>query len=94
MVEPFVKAGYDIDAAAILPCEADGTHEEVEEEIARMTAVLEGAGAAAIAVSQSEAERMKFWSGRKNAFPAVVGASRLITTAWTAPSREKLARKS
>ncbi|WP_426194418.1 FAD-linked oxidase C-terminal domain-containing protein [Massilia sp. DWR3-1-1] len=70
MVEPFVKAGYDIDAAAILLCEADGTHEEVEEEIARMTAVLETAGASAISVSQTDAERMKFWSGRKNAFPA------------------------
>jgi glycolate oxidase len=70
MVEPFVKAGYDTDAAAILLCEADGTALEVEEEIARMSAVLAGAGASAIAVSQSEAERMKFWSGRKNAFPA------------------------
>jgi glycolate oxidase len=70
MVEPFVHAGYDTDAAAILLCEADGTLEEVEEEIARMTAVLEAAGASAIQVSQSEAERMKFWSGRKNAFPA------------------------
>ncbi|MEC5160922.1 glycolate oxidase [Janthinobacterium sp. CG_23.3] len=70
MVEPFVKAGYDLDAAAILLCEADGTHEEVEEEIARMTAVLRGAGASAISVSGSEAERLKFWSGRKNAFPA------------------------
>ena len=70
MVEPFVKAGYDTDAAAILLCEADGTAEEVEEEIARMTAVLNTAGASAIAVSQSEAERLKFWSGRKNAFPA------------------------
>jgi glycolate oxidase len=70
MVEPFVKAGYDIDAAAILLCEADGTVEEVEEEIARMSAVLNLAGASAIAVSQSEAERLKFWSGRKNAFPA------------------------
>ncbi|MGZ9045786.1 MAG: FAD-linked oxidase C-terminal domain-containing protein, partial [Telluria sp.] len=70
MVEPFVKAGYDIDAAAILLCEADGTQLEVDEEIARMTAVLEGAGASAIAVSVSEAERMRFWSGRKNAFPA------------------------
>src|SRR5450830_1282123 len=70
MVEPFVKAGYDIDAAAILLCEADGTHAEVEEEIARMTAVLQGAGANAITVSTSEAERMRFWSGRKNAFPA------------------------
>ncbi|MYM65961.1 FAD-binding protein [Pseudoduganella sp. FT55W] len=70
MVEPFVKAGYDTEAAAILLCEADGTIEEVEEEIARMTAVLNTAGAIAIAVSQSEAERLKFWSGRKNAFPA------------------------
>ncbi len=70
MVEPFVKAGYDLDAAAILLCEADGTAEEVDEEIARMSAVLQGAGASAIAVSGSEAERLKFWSGRKNAFPA------------------------
>ena len=70
MVEPFVKAGYDIDAAAILLCEADGTALEVDEEIERMTLVLEAAGASAIQVSQTEAERMKFWSGRKNAFPA------------------------
>ncbi len=70
MVEPFVHAGYDLDAAAILLCEADGTPEEVEDEIARMTAVLREAGAGAIAVSSTEAERLRFWSGRKNAFPA------------------------
>jgi glycolate oxidase len=70
MVEPFVKAGYDLDAAAILLCEADGTALEVAEEIARMTDVLREAGASAITVSQSEAERLRFWSGRKNAFPA------------------------
>jgi glycolate oxidase len=70
MVEPFVQAGYDIDAEAILLCESDGMPEEVEEEIARMTEVLKNSGATAIAVSQNEAERLKFWSGRKNAFPA------------------------
>lgn len=70
MVEPFVKAGYDIDAEAILLCESDGTAEEVEEEIQHMTEVLNASGATAIAVSKNEAERMKFWSGRKNAFPA------------------------
>lgn len=70
MVEPFVCAGYDTDAAAILLCEADGTVDEVEEEIARMTAVLQAAGASAVLVSNSEQERLKFWSGRKNAFPA------------------------
>ena len=69
-VEDFVHAGYDLDAAAILLCESDGTPEEVEEEIGRMAEVLTAAGATKIAVSQSEAERLKFWSGRKNAFPA------------------------
>ena len=69
-VEAFVHAGYDLSAAAILLCESDGTVEEVEEEIERMSAVLRSNGATAIAVSQSEAERLRFWSGRKNAFPA------------------------
>ncbi len=69
-VEDFVHAGYDLSAAAILLCESDGTPEEVEEEIGRMSAVLARHGATAIAVSQNEAERLRFWSGRKNAFPA------------------------
>ncbi len=69
-VEDFVKAGYDLTAAAILLCESDGTPEEVEEEIARMSEVLRAAGATAIAVSRDEQERARFWSGRKNAFPA------------------------
>ena len=69
-VEDFVHAGYDLDAEAILLCESDGTPEEVEEEIGRMSEVLRRAGATAIAVSRDEAERLRFWSGRKNAFPA------------------------
>ena len=69
-VEDFVHAGYDLDAAAILLCESDGTPEEVAEEIERMLAVLAGAGASRMEVSKDEAQRLKFWSGRKNAFPA------------------------
>lgn len=69
-VEDFVHAGYDLTAEAILLCESDGTPEEVEEEIARMSEVLRVNGATAIAVSRDEAERLRFWSGRKNAFPA------------------------
>ncbi|TDQ41277.1 FAD-linked oxidase C-terminal domain-containing protein [Tepidicella xavieri] len=69
-VEDFVHAGYDLTAEAILLCESDGTPEEVAEEIDRMSAVLRQAGATAIAVSRDEAERLRFWSGRKNAFPA------------------------
>jgi glycolate oxidase len=69
-VEDFVHAGYDLTAAAILLCESDGTPEEVEEEIGRMMDVLAGCGATRMEVSANEAQRLKFWSGRKNAFTA------------------------
>jgi glycolate oxidase len=74
-VDAFVHADYDLEAAAILLCESDGTPEEVEEEIMRMEAVLNAAGASRIEVSRDEAQRLKFWSGRKNAFPASGGIS-------------------
>jgi glycolate oxidase len=69
-VEGFVHAGYDLNAAAILLCESDGTPEEVADEMARVSEVLRSAGATDIKVSQNEAERLRYWSGRKNAFPA------------------------
>jgi glycolate oxidase len=74
-VEAFVHADYDLTAAAILLCESDGTAEEVAEEIERMEQVLRAAGASRIEVSRDEAQRLKFWSGRKNAFPASGGIS-------------------
>jgi glycolate oxidase len=70
-VEAFVHADYDVDAAAILLAESDGTPEEVEAEIAAIRAVLEAAGATRMTVSRDEAERLRFWSGRKAAFPAM-----------------------
>jgi glycolate oxidase len=70
-VEEFVGAGYDLEAAAILLCEADGLPEEVEDEIAKVKEVLTRAGATRLTVSRDEAERLRFWSGRKAAFPAV-----------------------
>lgn len=69
-VEDFIHAGYPTDAEALLLCEADGTEAEVAEEIARMKAVLEAHGATEIRVSRDEAERLRFWAGRKAAFPA------------------------
>jgi len=70
-VEQFVGAGYDLQAAAILLCESDGMPEEVEDEVARVQAVLERSGATRMTLSRDEAERLRFWSGRKAAFPAV-----------------------
>src|SRR5450755_1807070 len=74
-VDAFVHADYDLEAAAILLCESDGTPEEVAEEIARMEEILKAAGASRCEVSRDEAQRLKFWSGRKNAFPASGGIS-------------------
>ena len=70
-VEDFVHAGYDLTAATILLAESDGMPEEVAEEIAALCQVLEQSGARNLRVSQSEPERLKFWAGRKAAFPAV-----------------------
>jgi glycolate oxidase len=69
-VEDFVHAGYDLDAAAILLVESDGSPEEVDEEIERLRQVLVQAGATRLDLSEDEAQRLRFWSGRKNAFPA------------------------
>ena len=70
MVEPFVRAGYDLEAAAILLCESDGSEAVVAEEVERLSTLLRQAGATRIAVAADEAERLRFWAGRKNAFPA------------------------
>jgi glycolate oxidase len=70
-VEQFAHAGYDLEAAAILLCESDGSAAEVEDEIARVQEVFTRCGATRTSVSRDEAERLRFWSGRKAAFPAV-----------------------
>jgi len=70
-VEQFVRAGYPLEAEAILLCESDGTPEEVADEIARVSDIMRGCGAFDIRTSRDDAERLKFWSGRKSAFPAV-----------------------
>ncbi len=69
--EDFVRVGYPVDAAAILLCELDGTADDVDEQIAQVKALLEGCGATEIRISQTEDERLRFWAGRKAAFPAV-----------------------
>ena len=69
-VENFVHAGYPLDVEAILIVELDGPPSEVEELIARVAALAREAGACYCRISANEAERLAFWSGRKNAFPA------------------------
>ncbi len=70
-VEDFVHAGYPLDAEAWLIVELDGTAAEVDELMGRVKQIAEAKGATSLRVSQSEQERLKFWAGRKAAFPAV-----------------------
>ena len=69
--EDFAQAGYPKSAAAILLCELDGEAADVAEEIARVSDLLTKAGAFEVRVAKDEAERKRFWAGRKGAFPAM-----------------------
>jgi glycolate oxidase len=69
--EAFAKAGYPVDAAAILLCELDGTREDVAAQSQQVQALLHQGGSTSIYKAQSAAERAKLWAGRKSAFPAV-----------------------
>ncbi|EIJ41945.1 FAD/FMN-dependent dehydrogenase [Beggiatoa alba B18LD] len=69
--EDFVKAGYPVEASAILLCELDGNVDEVERQIVQVNAILAQAGAVDIRQAVDEQQRLQFWAGRKAAFPAV-----------------------
>ena len=68
--DDFCGAGYPTGAAAILLCELDGIEAEVEDRIAEVREVLHRCGATEVRVARDEAERARFWAGRKAAFPA------------------------
>jgi glycolate oxidase len=70
-VEDFIHAGYPTEAEAILLCELDGVDADVQDDCQRVRAVLQAAGASEVRLARDEAERARFWAGRKNAFPAV-----------------------
>jgi glycolate oxidase len=70
-VEDFVHAGYPLDVAAILIVELDGPPVEVDHLIGLVSKIAADAGAVTSRISNSEEERLRFWAGRKSAFPAV-----------------------
>ncbi len=69
--EDFVHAGYPRDVEALLIVELDGPQAEVDELIEAVEAIARRAGAVYVRASQNEDERLRFWEGRKSAFPAV-----------------------
>jgi glycolate oxidase len=69
--EDFVHAGYPLDVEALLIVELDGPESEVDHLIGQVEAVARANNAVGCRISQSEEERVRFWAGRKAAFPAV-----------------------
>ncbi|MSO74699.1 MAG: FAD-binding protein [Alphaproteobacteria bacterium] len=68
--EAFCHAGYPMDVEALLICELDGPPAEVDHLVGVVKEIAEGCGASSLRISTSEAERLRFWLGRKSAFPA------------------------
>ncbi len=68
--EDFVHAGYPLDAEALLIIELDGPPAEVDYLCGKVEEIAAAHGASQCRTSASEAERLKFWAGRKAAFPA------------------------
>jgi glycolate oxidase len=70
-VERFQPCGYPLDAGSLVIVELDGVEAEVDHLVGVVEKIARGEGATTIRASTSEAERLRFWAGRKNAFPAV-----------------------
>ena len=70
-VEEFVHADYPLDVEALLIVELDGPAVEVDHLIEQVSAIAKKNRSSTLRISNSEAERLLFWAGRKAAFPAV-----------------------
>ncbi len=69
--EDFCQAGYPLDCESLLIVELDGPAAEVNQLIEQVSSIATECHATSIKVSQTEAERIRFWTGRKAAFPAI-----------------------
>ncbi len=69
--ENYCQAGYPLHCPALVITELDGPHQEVLELIAQVEAIAKAHGAQYIRSSDTEAERLTIWAGRKAAFPAL-----------------------
>ncbi len=69
--EEYCQAGYPLDAEALVIVELDGHSTEVDHLIGQVEEIAHKCGASSLRTSQSEEERLNFWSGRKAAFSSI-----------------------
>ena len=69
--EAFAHAGYPLDAEALLIIEVEGSTEEQDDLLAKIADLCKPYEPISLRVSQSAAESLAIWKGRKGAFGAV-----------------------
>ena len=69
--ESFAKAGYPLDAEALLIIEIEGSEAEIAETMQRLMTIIQPFGVLSVKVSQSAEESAAIWKGRKSAFGAM-----------------------
>jgi len=69
--EAFVKAGYPLDVDALLIVELDGPEAECRHLRQRVARIAADCHATTFEKSADETQRLRFWAGRKAAFPAM-----------------------
>ena len=69
--ESFAKAGYPMDAEALLIVEVEGSEEEINDRLAQISCIAAAYNPTTIQVSSGAAQSAKIWKGRKSAFGAI-----------------------
>jgi glycolate oxidase len=70
-VEESVRAGYPLDAAAVLIIELDGMSDGMERQTRKIFEICKRHNVRDIQEAKDDAERARLWAGRKGAFGAV-----------------------
>jgi glycolate oxidase len=83
--EEFAKAGYPLDAEAMLIIEVEGSEAEIDHQLALIDNLARPYKPTTIRVSRSEAESAAIWKGRKAAFGAVGRISDYVCMDGTIP---------
>jgi glycolate oxidase len=84
--EAFAHAGYPLDVEALLIIEVEGSEDEIEDLIGRITRIAADFNPSGLRISQSEAESAAIWKGRKSAFGAMGRLADYICMDGTIPT--------
>ena len=69
--ESFAKAGYPMDAEALLIVEVEGSEEEINDRLAQISCIAAAYNPTTTQISSGATQSAKIWKGRKSAFGAI-----------------------